>query len=151
MTGDVLGLYQQIILDHYRNPRNLRPLVDGARHAEGHNPLCGDRITVYVRLSDDGHLLTDASFEGDGCAICIASASLMTEIVRGKTVAEIDRLAQGVHDLVTAAADAPVDDRDGLVALAGVRQFPVRAKCALLPWHTLHAAVHDRDTIVSTE
>ena len=75
----------------------------------------------------------------------------MTEIVRGKTVAEIGRLAQRVHDLVTAAADAPVDDRDGLVALAGVRRFPVRAKCALLPWHTLHAAVHDRDTIVSTE
>ena len=151
MTGDVLGLYQQVILDHYRNPRNLRPLVDGARHAEGNNPLCGDRITVYVRLSDEGHLLTDATFEGAGCAICIAAASLMTEIVRGKTIAEIDRLAQRVQVLVTAAAESPVDDGDGLVALAGVRQFPVRAKCALLPWHTLRAAVHEPDHIVSTE
>jgi nitrogen fixation protein NifU and related proteins len=151
MTGDVLGLYQQIILDHYRNPRNLRPFADGARHAVGNNPLCGDRITVYVRLSETGHILTDATFEGAGCAICIASASLMTEIVRDKTVAENDRLGQRVHDLVTAAAEAPIDDLNGLVALAGVRQFPVRMKCALLPWHTLHAAVHELDTIVSTE
>lgn len=149
MTGDVLALYQQTILDHYRRPRNCGPLPAGARHAEGNNPLCGDRITVHARVS--GNVITGASFEGAGCAICIASASLMTESVHGKTIAEVDRLGQRVHDLVTAAPGAPAEDLGELTALAGVRHFPVRAKCALLPWSTLRAAAHAENNVVSTE
>lgn len=149
MTADVMALYQQVILDHYRKPQHFGRLVDAARHADGNNPLCGDRITVYVRLSADG--IAEATFEGTGCAICIASASMMTESVRGKTITEVDRLSARVHDLVTASPDAPVDDRNPLAALAGVRHFPVRAKCALLPWRTLHAALYEHGKIVSTE
>lgn len=149
MTADVLALYQRVILDHYRRPRNFGPLVDGARHAEGNNPLCGDRVSVYVRVSED--IITEATFDGVGCAICIASASLMTEAVRGKTIAEVDRWSQRVHDLVTAAPGARVDDLGAVAALAGVRQFPVRVPCALLPWHTLRAAAHEDDKVASTE
>jgi nitrogen fixation NifU-like protein len=149
MTASVLALYQQVVVDHYRRPRNVGRLVDGAQHADGDNPLCGDRITVYVRVS--GRVITGATFEGAGCAICVASASLMTETVRGKTIAEVDRLGQRVSDLVTGAPGAPVDDLGELTALAGVRQFPVRAKCALLPWHALRAAIHGHDKVVSTE
>ena len=149
MTADVPALYQQVILDHHKRPRNFGPIADGAQHANGNNPLCGDRITIYVRVS--GPVVTEATFEGVGCAICIASASLMTEIVRGKTTADVDRLSRRVHDLVSNAPDAPVDGLGTLAALAGVRQFPVRAKCALLPWHTLRAAIHQHDAVVSTE
>ena len=149
MTDDALALYQQVILEHYRRPRNVGPLADGAEHATGDNPICGDRITVYVRVS--GGFVTDATFEGTGCAICIASASLMTEIVRGKTIDEIDGLVERVHDLVSAAPGAPVGDVGTAAALAGVRQFPVRARCALLPWQTLRAAAHQGGTVVSTE
>jgi nitrogen fixation NifU-like protein len=149
MTPDVLALYQEVVLDHYRRPRNVGPLVDATKHADGNNPLCGDRITVHVCIS--GHAITGATFEGTGCAICIASASLMTGIVQGKTIAETDRLDRRVHDLVAAAPDAPVDDLGELAALAGVRQFPVRARCALLPWETLRAAIHEHGEIVSTE
>jgi nitrogen fixation NifU-like protein len=148
MTRAVPELYQQVILDHYRKPRNLGALVDAPR-AVGINPLCGDRITVYARCS--GQLVTEATFEGVGCAICIASASLMTETVRGKTIADVDRLAAQVRDLVMALPAVPVNDLGALTALAGVRQFPVRAKCALLPWQTLDAVVHARNEVVSTE
>jgi nitrogen fixation protein NifU and related proteins len=148
MTTGVPALYQQVILDHYRRPRNVGPLVD-AHHADGHNPLCGDRVTVYVSLS--GLFVAEATFEGSGCAICVASASLMTESVRGRTVAEVDRLAGQVHDLVAAAPGAPVSDLGALAALAGVRQFPVRAKCALLPWRALSAAIHEQGQVTSTE
>jgi len=149
MTADARGLYQQIILDHSRNPRHLGRLAGGGQQADGDNPLCGDRITVYVRISGD--VIDAAAFEGTGCAICIASASLMTEAVRGKTIAEADASGARVRELVTAAPDLPIDDRDPLSALAGVRLFPVRAKCALLPWQTLRAALHQDHTIASTE
>jgi nitrogen fixation NifU-like protein len=149
MTADVLALYQQTIVDHYRRPRNFRPIPAGARHAEGNNPLCGDRIMVYASIS--GNVITDASFEGAGCAVCIASASLMTESVRGKTIAAVDQLGQRVRDLITAAPGTPTEDLGELTVLAGVRQFPVRARCALLPWQTLRAATHADNDVVSTE
>lgn len=148
MTADVLGLYQQIIIDHSRHPRNFGRLA-GAQQAEGDNPLCGDRVTVSVRLSGD--VVAAAAFEGAGCAICIASASLMTEAVRSKTIGEVDALGELVRTLVSAAPDSPLDDRDPLSALAGVRRFPVRAKCALLPWQTLRAAVHRDHGVAATE
>jgi nitrogen fixation protein NifU and related proteins len=148
MTADAPALYQQVILDHYRRPRNVGPLTD-ARHADGNNPLCGDRVTVYVRVSE--RVVSEVSFEGVGCAICVASASLMTESVCGKTIRDVDRLAAQIHHLVTAVPGAPVEDLGALAALSGVRQFPVRAKCALLPWQTLLAAIHDHDEVVSTE
>ena len=148
MNDAVSTLYQRVILDHHRTPRNFR-VISGAAHVEGHNPLCGDRIMVYVQISDG--LITDAAFEGVGCAICISSASLMTETVRGKSLRELGRLSQRVHDLVTAAPGAPADDLGALSSLAGVRQFPVRVKCALLPWHTLLAAARGEPQTVSTE
>src|SRR5262245_17083914 len=114
MMADGRGLYHQIILDHCRNPRNFGRLAGGAQQAEGDNPLCGDRITVYVRFSGD--LIATSRFEGTGCAICMASASLMTEAVRGKTITEADRLGDRVRALVSAAPDAPVDDRNPISA-----------------------------------
>ena len=138
MTGDALELYQRAILGHNRKPRNTGPL-DKAPHAEGNNPICGDRVTVYVGIADD--VVTRATFEGLGCAICIASASLMTESVRGKTLQEVAALSGRLRDLVTGAPDSPLDDLGDLTALAGVRRFPVRAMCALLPWQALHAAL----------
>lgn len=146
---EVLGLYQQVILDHYRNPRNFGKLAAGAQRADGDNPLCGDRITVYIQLA--GEVVVAAAFEGTGCAICIASASLMTEEVRGKTIAEADSLGERVRDLVTAAPDAPLNAPGPISALAGVRRVPLRAKCALLPWYTLRAVLHQDGRVVSTE
>jgi nitrogen fixation protein NifU and related proteins len=148
VTSDVASLYQGVILDHNRSPRNRRAIA-GGRSAEGNNPLCGDRITVYVRVADG--VIADASFEGVGCAIFTASASLMTESVKGRMVAEVDTMCERIHDLVTATPDAPSDEIGPLSALAGVRQFPVRARCAFLPWQALRAAVHGRDQMVSTE
>ncbi|MDP9196426.1 MAG: SUF system NifU family Fe-S cluster assembly protein [Pseudomonadota bacterium] len=146
-------LYQEVILDHGRHPRNFRHPPEANRHASGHNPLCGDKITIYLTLSPDG-IIQDAAFEGKGCAISQASASLMTETVRGKTVAEAEALFGAFHDLCTQdnPAPAPVseDDLDRLKVLAGVRQFPMRVKCATLSWHALHAALADEGT-VSTE
>jgi nitrogen fixation NifU-like protein len=148
MNTELLELYQQIIVDHSRHPRNFGRLA-GAQRADGENPLCGDRVTVYVRLSGD--VVAAAAFEGAGCAICIASASLMTESVRSRTIAEVDALGERVRELVTAEPGSPLDDRDPLSPLAGVRRFPVRTKCALLPWHALRAAVHDGHGVASTE
>jgi nitrogen fixation NifU-like protein len=148
MNTELLGLYQQIIIDHSRHPRNFGRLA-GAQQAEGDNPLCGDRVTVYVRLSGD--VVAAAAFEGAGCAICIASASLMTEAVRSRTIAEVEALGERVRALVTAEPESRVDDGDPLSPLAGVRRFPVRVKCALLPWQALRAAVHTDHGVVSTE
>ena len=141
-------LYQEVILDHNRRPRNFRT-IDGGRKAEGFNPLCGDRLTVYVRIEDG--VITDASFQGSGCAISKASASMMTESVKGKTVAEVDALFARFQRMITAPADGPSDSMGKLTALAGVRQFPIRVKCASLPWRTLTAAMEARDEMVSTE
>ena len=138
--SEMRELYQGMILDHHRHPRNFGKLPGANREAEGFNPLCGDRVTVYALM--DGDRIQDLSFEGSGCAICIASCSLMTEAVKGQTVAEAEALFGRFHDLVT--NDAAVVDEEVLGKLAvfdGVREFPVRIKCATLPWHALRAAV----------
>ena len=145
---DLQDLYQEVILDHNRRPRNYR-VLDGARTAEGFNPLCGDRLSVYVRI-DDG-VISDVSFQGSGCAISKASASLMTESIKGKTIAEADLLFDQFQHMITAPTGSPVDRLGKLTALAGVRQFPIRVKCASLAWHTLRAAMNARDEVVSTE
>jgi nitrogen fixation protein NifU and related proteins len=145
---DVSDLYQELIIDHSRSPRNFRRIDDAAR-AVGYNPLCGDKVTVYVRL--DGDRIGDASFEGEGCAISRASASLMTESVRGKTRAEAEILFAKFRDMVTGVGGPAGMDIAKLVAFSGVREFPVRVKCATLAWHTLHAALEERRSIVSTE
>lgn len=153
--GDVRGgdsgldeLYQEVILDHNRRPRNFRAIEDG-RKSEGYNPLCGDRVTVYLTIRDG--VISDVSFQGSGCAISKASASLMTESVKGKTISEAQALFERFQKMITAPADTPVDDLGKLRVLAGVRQFPVRVKCASLAWHTLRAAVDARNDMVSTE
>ena len=148
MSSDLDDLYQEVILDHNRRPRNFR-VIENGRKAEGYNPLCGDRITVYLRL-DDG-VIVDASFQGAGCAISKASASLMTDSVKGKTLAEVEALFERFHGMITAPPDAPPGDLGKLTVLSGVRRFPVRVKCASLAWHTLRAAVDTRDEVVSTE
>ena len=143
-------LYQEVILDHGKRPRNLRALSDATCQAHGRNPLCGDQLTVYLKVGHNG-LVEDASFVGKGCAISVASASLMTEAVRGKTTAEAEALSEQVHELLT-RADAPSGAALGkLAALSGVREFPARVKCASLCWHTLRAALADAAAPVSTE
>jgi nitrogen fixation NifU-like protein len=141
-------LYREVILDHNRQPRNFRTIA-GGRRAEGYNPLCGDRLTVYLRVQDD--VITDVSFQGSGCAISKASASLMTESVKGKTAADAEALFDRFQQMITSQPDRPVPQLGKLTALAGVRQFPVRVKCASLAWHTLRAAVAAREEVVSTE
>lgn len=148
MTADLNDLYQEVILDHNRRPRNFHAIADASHSAEGYNPLCGDRLTVYLKL--DGARIADVSFEGAGCAISKASASLMTDALKGRTVEEARSLFDRFHRMVTTPPDEAVEDLGKLSALAGVREFPVRVKCASLAWHTLHAAL-DRQTRASTE
>jgi nitrogen fixation NifU-like protein len=149
--SDLRELYQEVILDHNRRPRNFRVVADATRTAKGHNPLCGDRLTLYVVL--DGDRIADASFEGTGCAISKASASLMTELVKGKTLDEADALFSKFHALVTAPGDAPASTEGlgKLAVFAGVREYPARVKCASLAWHTLKRAVSGDDEPASTE
>ena len=142
-------LYQEVILDHNKRPRNFRNLEGAGRRALGHNPLCGDRISVSLNL--DGDVIREVAFEGSGCAISKASASMMTESVKGKTVAEADRLYRTFHAVVTGEAGARPDDLGKLVVFSGVSEFPARVKCATLAWHTLRAALEDRSEAVSTE
>jgi nitrogen fixation protein NifU and related proteins len=146
--SDLSDLYQEVILDHNRRPRNFRTIESPSHHAEGYNPLCGDRLNLYVQVSGD--TITDVAFEGSGCAISKASASLMTDALKGKTVAEANSLFERFHRVVTTPPDQPVEDLGKLSVLAGVREFPVRVKCASLAWHTLKAAL-DRAQIASTE
>jgi nitrogen fixation protein NifU and related proteins len=148
VTSDLEELYREVILDHNKRPRNFRRL-DGGRKVDGYNPLCGDKLTVYVRLDDDR--IGDATFEGSGCAISKASASLMTDSVKGKTVAETGALFDRFHRMVTAPVGAPVEDLGKLSVFAGVPQFPARIKCAMLAWYALRAAAEARETVVSTE
>jgi nitrogen fixation protein NifU and related proteins len=148
MSGGLQELYQEVILDHNRRPRNFRTMDDGQK-AEGYNPLCGDRLTVYLRL--EGGRIQDASFQGSGCAISKASASLMTDSVKGKTLEEANALFERFHRMITGGTDEPAGDLGKLSVFAGVRQFPVRVKCATLPWHTLRAAADARSEVVSTE
>ena len=141
-------LYQEVILDHNRRPRNFRT-IDQGRYAEGYNPLCGDRLTVYLKI--DGDRIQDASFQGSGCAISKASASLMTDSIKGKTIAEAKALFERFQRLITRSAEEPVDDLGKLSVFAGIRQYPTRVKCASLAWHTLRAAAEALDETVSTE
>ena len=153
-------LYQQVILDHNRNPRNFGVLTDAHRHKEGFNPLCGDHLHVYLNL-DTQDRITEIQFEGSGCAISKASASLMTQMVKGKTAHEAREVFKQFHDLVTAEMAAPVDlDAAGKMAVfAGVREFPMRVKCATLGWHTMKSALegdpaspdNEPDSQVTTE
>ncbi len=149
--SELRELYQQLILDHNKSPRHYGRLADANRHSEGHNPLCGDRLQVFVRL--EGDVIRDLSFEGSGCAISRASASLLMEALKGKSVTQADRLLAAYHRMLTSPPDAEVD-RDSLGKLAvfaGVRAFPMRVKCATLPWHTVRAALAGDGTPVSTE
>ena len=141
---DLRDLYQDIILDHGQHPRNFRKLDHASHFANGHNPLCGDRVTVYVEL--DGNKVKDVSFEGRGCAISQASASLMTEILKGKTLDEADALFKSFHAKVTGGSETGVpaeleDDAERLEPLTGVKTYPARVKCATLAWHAFEAAL----------
>lgn len=144
-------LYQQVILDHNKSPRNFRTMDDATRHVEGYNPLCGDHYTVYVKL--DGDRIVDVSFHGAGCAISKASASVMSAMVKSKTIAEAEELFDEFHRLVKGeAVEEEEFERLGkLAAFAGVSEFPARVKCASLAWHTLHSALHADGARVSTE
>jgi nitrogen fixation NifU-like protein len=147
---DLADLYRDVIVDHNRKPRNFRPMPDADCHAEGFNPLCGDRLTIYVRL--DGDVISDVSFQGSGCAISVASASLLTESVKGRPIAEAERLFGTMHAMLTRDdADVDVASLGKLGALSGVRAFPARVKCASLCWHTLDAALHRQTEPVRTE
>lgn len=139
--SELAELYQQMILDHNRRPRNFRVIESPSRTQEGYNPLCGDRLTLYVTLDDD--VVSDVAFQGSGCAISKASASLMTEALKGKTVDEARRLFDRFHQMITTPPDQPVEDMGKLSVLAGVREFPTRVKCASLAWHTMKTAVAD--------
>ena len=146
--SDLSELYQEVILDHNRRPRNFRVLDAPTHRAEGYNPLCGDRLNLFVQV--DGDTISDVTFQGSGCAISKASASLMTDAVKGHSVAEARDLFERFHRMVTTPPDAPVEDLGKLSVLAGVREFPVRVKCASLAWHTLKAAL-SREEKASTE
>jgi nitrogen fixation NifU-like protein len=141
---DLTDLYQEIIVDHNRSPRNFGKLDDLTQQAEGYNPLCGDRLTLYLRVKDG--IIEDVSFDGAGCAISVASASLMTEGVKGKTEQEAVTLFKQFHELVTTISDeSPAPSLGKLAALAGVRAYPTRVKCATLAWHTLDSALTGRN------
>ncbi len=152
--SDLRDLYQEVILDHSKKPRNFGPLDHANHEAKGHNPLCGDRVTVFLDLDDAG-MVKDVHFQGSGCAISMASASLMTELVKGKTVDDAKALFEQFHALVTGETDAPLtasaDDMDRLEPLTGVREFPMRVKCATLAWHTFIAALDGKRDPVVTE
>jgi nitrogen fixation NifU-like protein len=150
MTTDLRSLYQEVILDHNKNPRNFRVMEDADRTLEGYNPLCGDRYTLYVKLAGD--VLEDLSFTGSGCAISKASASLMSTIVRKKSLREIDDLFGRFHDLVTGKVPGrDVESMGKLAAFAGVSEYPARVKCASLAWHTLKAVLKNQEAPVTTE
>ncbi len=146
--SDLRALYEEVILDHNRNPRNFMRKPEGANgHAHGYNPLCGDEFSVSLRIEDG--VIKDVAFEGAGCAISTASASLMTESIKGKTVQQAQALFQGVHDLLTGSGSGA--DLGKLQVLSGVREYPARVKCATLAWHTLQAALRNEQETVSTE
>ena len=148
--SELSDLYQQVILDHNKKPRNFHKLNAANHTADGHNPLCGDQLSVYLQLEDD--VVKDISFEGSGCAISKASASMMTQAVKGKTKAEAETLFNDFHRMVTGELDEETESNDlgRLKIFAGVRDYPARVKCASLSWHTMHAALNGEETI-STE
>jgi nitrogen fixation NifU-like protein len=149
--SDLRALYQEVILDHSKKPHNYRVMDDADCQADGYNPLCGDRVRIYLKL--EGERINDVSFQGSGCAISTASASILTEMLKGKTQAEADALFEAFHDLVTGKVWA---DRDGpelgkLAVFSGVSEFPARVKCATLVWHTLKSALAGSSNVASTE
>jgi nitrogen fixation NifU-like protein len=146
---DLAELYRDVIVDHNRRPRNRGPLPSANHRAEGNNPLCGDQLRVYVDVEDD--VIRDLRFEGTGCAISTASASLMSEAVKGRSRAEATALFESVHRMLTGSGNAAGVELGKLAALAGVREFPARVKCASLCWHTLNAALADAAQPVTTE
>ena len=148
--SELSDLYQEVILDHNKNPRNFREIENADNFADGKNPLCGDALRVYVKM--DGDTVSDVAFKGSGCAISKASASMMTQAVKGKSRAEAEALFNEFHGMVTGELDADQDENHlgKLKIFAGVLEFPARVKCASLSWHTLHAALNDEE-IVSTE
>ncbi len=149
--SELSDLYQEVIIDHSMHPHNFGPLTDATQKAEGYNPLCGDQVTVYLKVA--GGKIQDVRFEGKGCAISKASASVMTEVVKDKTPAQTEALFKTFHTLVT---EDPKPDQDNetlgkLAAFSGVHEFPTRVKCAILAWHTLRSALEDKQDTVSTE
>jgi nitrogen fixation NifU-like protein len=148
-VSELSELYQQVILDHNKRPRNFKKLETSNRHADGLNPLCGDQLTVYLQLEDER--ITDVSFEGSGCAISKASASMMTQSVKGKTREEAETLFNEFHGMVTGTLDeeATPNSLGHLTIFAGVREFPARVKCASLSWHTMHAALAGEEVITT--
>jgi nitrogen fixation NifU-like protein len=151
MSSELRELYQEVILDHTRNPRNKRAIEETPHHADGFNPLCGDKATVYLRLAGD--VIEDASFVGQGCSISTASASMMTEVLKGKTREEAETLFERFHALITASPgqSAPLEELGKLAVFAGVCEFPARVKCASLAWHTMKNALEGRDEAAITE
>jgi nitrogen fixation NifU-like protein len=151
MDQELRELYQQVILDHNKSPRNFRKMENATQHAEGYNPLCGDHVDIYL-LIEDG-VVKDVSFKGEGCAISKASASLMTSVLKGKTKEEAEKLFEKFHNLVTGKlGDNPNTDELGKLAVfAGVQEFPVRVKCASLAWHTMMNALHNNSEKATTE
>jgi len=147
---DLKDLYQEVIVDHNRSPRNFHKMDNPDRTLEGFNPLCGDRLTLYLKIDDQK--IDDISFDGSGCAISVASASLMTDAMKGKTAAEAEQIFNNFHELVTTdGSNVDAEKLGKLAALAGVREYPTRVKCATLCWHTLHSALEGEETVISTE
>jgi len=151
MNSEFQELYQEIILEHNRSPRNYGKLEDATHVLDGRNPLCGDHYKIYLKIEDG--IVQDVNFEGSGCAISKASSSVMSTIIKGKTLKEADEYFNIFHKLVTGEADAEeyMDENAKIAAFAGVADFPVRVKCATLAWHTMHNAIHGKDNEVSTE
>ncbi|MEM1243491.1 MAG: Fe-S cluster assembly sulfur transfer protein SufU [Pseudomonadota bacterium] len=145
--NDLQNLYQELIIDHGKNPRNFGELNPHDRQAEGFNPLCGDKLTLYLTLTDD--IITEVKFKGAGCAISTASASLMTDAIKGKSITEVQQLFSSFHDMITQGQQTM--DLGKLAVLSGVREFPMRVKCATLAWHTLQSALHNAAEIATTE
>ena len=150
MSSDLDELYKQVIVDHSKRPRNFHPLGDANRKVEGYNPLCGDKVTVYLKMENG--VLKDISFEGAGCAISMASASLLTESLKGRTLADAEALFESFHSLVTGLQPQQETPKLGKLAVfSGVCDYPTRVKCATLAWHTLRAALKGEDEPVTTE
>ena len=146
---DIKDLYQEIIVDHNRNPRNFGVIADADKTMEGFNPLCGDKLKLYIKI--DGQNISDIAFDGTGCAISVASASLMTDAMKGKSIDEAETLFNNFHSLITTENEIDGDHLGKLAVLAGVKDFPARVKCASLCWHTLRSALIGDDKPVTTE
>lgn len=150
MDTNLRELYQEVILDHNKQPRNFFKMEGATHHAEGYNPLCGDEISLFVKM--DGDKITDISFQGSGCAISKASSSMMTSLLKGKSKQDAENMFEGFHKMVTGSVGAPVPEGIGkLTVFSGVCEFPARVKCASLAWHTLKAALEGKREAISTE